>query len=236
MISIIIFHIETSLQLSANLNAYYFEDFNNGLVNISCLPEDLTATVFWQLSDSTPLSEAYPDYIFSPPGLNHTVTIVSPPVGIAVFSCGLYNYGELVLLNEKTTTVVALSSKYVIVNNYYNYNNHTVCVDPVSLWTNNNEILDDSIINLFDQNPDNENLLNLRCFSTIGNEELYWLTNVSALPNELTPFNEINGLTLSPGDRDTTLTYTIINSQRTGYYTCASDVTDNKVTVFVTLG
>lgn len=102
--------VEPFVQISSNLSAFLLQEFNDGLVNVSCLPSDTTAIIFWQLSDSTPLWEAYPDYTFSPPELNHTVTLNSPPNGIEVFHCGLYNYEEA-LLNEKNVTVVALSSE-----------------------------------------------------------------------------------------------------------------------------
>lgn len=48
--------------------------------------------------------------------------------------------------------------------------------------------------------------------------------------------NDIDDLSLSIEDRETTLQYSALNEPRTGHYTCVSNVTNNEVTVLVTLG
>ena len=101
--------IVPSTNLSSNLTVHFQEDFENGMVNISCLPSDPATIVFWQLLNKTALWEVYPDLLFSPFGLNHTVTVVTPPNGIETFVCGLYN-NEDNLLNEQRATIVAVTS------------------------------------------------------------------------------------------------------------------------------
>ena len=108
---------------------------------------------------------------------------------------------------------------------------------PVSIWNGNNEVLNDSIINLFTVNEDNEPILSLRCFGALENGLLYWRSsNVTALPDILSFDDQIKYLQLTTEDRDVTLQYSISSSHRIGYYMCQSNVTENTVTVFVTLG
>ncbi len=232
------FFIESSLEISTTLSANLYSDFANEKVNISCVPSDLTTIVFWQSANSTPLWDDYPHFVFSPPGLNHTVTLTSAPNGIEIFYCGLYNY-EDTLLNERNVTVVSLTSMLQlflcipIANTYVLFCN----LAPVSLWNGNNEVLNDSIINLFTINEDNEPILSLRCFGALENGLLYWRSsNVTALPDILSFNDEINDLQLSTEDRDVTLQYSISSSNRIGYYMCQSNMTENTVTVFVTSG
>lgn len=97
--------VESSTELAANL----VQDFEEGLVSITCLPSDESAIISWELLNGTPLLDMYPDAALTPGNLNHTVTFASAPSGIEIVVCGLYNNGGD-LLNTKETTVVALSS------------------------------------------------------------------------------------------------------------------------------
>ena len=104
-----------SVESSTNLIVELEQNYTSGLLTITCTPSDLTATIFWQLPDGTPLWEEYPDYQFEPRERNHTVTLLSAPSGIKIFVCGLYNNGNVILLNEQRITVVAVSSKYLFI-------------------------------------------------------------------------------------------------------------------------
>ena len=98
------------------------------------------------------------------------------------------------------------------------------------------EILQDAVINTFQSENDTEHPdLSLRCFSTIGNEMLYWKSNnVSNLPLEISSNTSITGLEVVTRDRDTTLRYADLDNQKTGYYSCASDASGIESTVFIT--
>lgn len=85
--------------------------FANGSVSVSCVPSDLGAIIRWQFLSGVPLWDEYPSYVFQPPGLNHTVTLTSPPYGILLIECGLYDPGMTRLVNGIEITVVAVSSK-----------------------------------------------------------------------------------------------------------------------------
>ena len=100
------------MESSTELAAHMVEDFNEGVVQVTCLPNDTSAVIAWQLLDGTPLLEAYPNAILTPTNLNHTVTFMSPPLGIEIVICGLYNNGDD-LLNIQRITVAALSSKLI---------------------------------------------------------------------------------------------------------------------------
>ena len=99
-----------SIESSTNLAANLIEEFDEGLVTITCLPSDNSAIIFWELHNGIPLLDMYPNVLLTPANLNHTVTFTSAPNGINTVICGLYNNGG-VLLNIRTITVVALSGK-----------------------------------------------------------------------------------------------------------------------------
>ena len=87
-------------------------DYNDGLVNVSCMPSDPTAFIHWQQLSNVPLWDIYPSYQYEPIGRNHTVKILSPPYGIIIIVCGLLNPGGMPrLLNEQRITLVTVTSK-----------------------------------------------------------------------------------------------------------------------------
>ncbi len=102
--------IVPSVNASTDLAANLINEFEEGLVSITCLPSDGSAIITWELQDGTHLLDMYPDVTLTPANLNHTVTFTSAPIGINRFICGLYNNGGLIL-NANMITVVALSSK-----------------------------------------------------------------------------------------------------------------------------
>ncbi len=111
-------------------------------------------------------------------------------------------------------------------------------IGPVSIWNNNRELVPNAVVNVFSNFiEDNLPFLSLRCFSTEGNGMLYWKTReVSLLPTDLNSDSQINNLTIIESDHDITINYAQLSNQKTGYYACVSNTSDEQFEALVTLG
>lgn len=211
MIIVKLFISVPSVVASTHLAVYTAESYTNELVSVSCTPSNTNYSILWVSEEGTPLWEVDNFYQFYPYGLNHTLTVLAPPDGIMIVLCGLRNpSGQPLLVNKQEISLITVTGLLM--------NTLSICIlyitiGPVSIWNDNQQVLNNSIINVFECY-----MLSLRCLGVAGSN-LQW--NITGIP--------ANSLTIEGSGNDVMLNYYNVTA---GYYKCISDQ-GNQTVVFV---